>query len=915
MKLSDIEIGGRAVIVKVAGHGGFRRRIVEMGFIKGKVVEVLNRAPLGDPIEYSVMGYNVSLRLSEAEKIEVITMAEAEEIAKQRKEGLFATITEDEIRQVALDRRKVIQVALVGNPNAGKTSLFNVISGAHEKVGNYSGVTVDAKDTEFEYKGYHIKLVDLPGTYSLSAYSPEERYVRSQIVKEHPDVIVNVLDAGNLERNLFLTTQLIDMNVRMVIALNMYDELESKGDKFDYESLSAMIGVPMVPTVSPKMRGINELFDTVIKIYEGGDYLDADGNLLANVENDALLDKQYHELDLPHKHSSRNKELRNLILPNAVNQRIRHIHIHYGALIESAIKEVKVNLQECGLVLDDYTPRYLAIKLIEGDDEIMRELEDRSEKLGVDMRRVAVLLDEIRERIKSEFKDTAENVINDAKYGFIAGALKETYVAQIKEESKTLTDKIDNVVTSKWFGYPIFLLALFITFNATFFVGAYPMEWIEMGVGVFASWVSGVMAPGMLRDLLIDGIISGVGGVLVFLPNILILYFFISLMESSGYMARAAFIMDKLMHHIGLHGRSFIPLFMGFGCNVPAIMATRTIENRNARMITILIIPLMSCSARLPIFLLLAGTFFPQSAGVALFSMYMIGVALAALMAILFRKVMFNKEETPFVMELPPYRMPSVKTMLRDTWEKGVQYLRKIGTTILVGSIVIWGLSYFPLESQQSTVNSQQSTVNSQQSTLNSQFSTLNSQLENSYLGQIGKAIQPALAPLGFDWKASVALVTGVTAKEIVVSTLGVLYSADEEDAASLSDKLLSATDENGEPLYNVAVAISLMLFVLIYLPCIGTLATIKSETGSWWWALFVAVYTIVLAWIVSFVAYQSIIHNVWQEVVVGLILLFVTIYIIFNLIRKIKNRNSDTPCSSCSASGCHGCPYSNSNL
>ena len=892
MKLSDIEIGGRAVIVKVAGHGGFRRRIVEMGFIKGKVVEVVNRAPLGDPIEYSVMGYNVSLRRSEAEKIEVITVAEAEEIAKQRKEGAFATITEDEIRQVALDRRREIQVALVGNPNAGKTSLFNVISGEHEKVGNYSGVTVDAKEAEFEYKGYHIRLVDLPGTYSLSAYSPEERYVRSQIVKGHPDVVVNVIDSGNLERNMFLTTQLIDMNVRMVIALNMYDELEAKGDKFDYESLSAMIGVPMVPTVSPKMRGINELFDTVIKIYEGCDYLDADGNLLANIENDALLDRHYHELDLPHKHSSHNKDLRNLIVPNAVNQRIRHIHIHYGATIESAIKRIKKALSELPLEFNDYTPRYVAIKLIEGDEEIMRELAVVCEELGIGLERLVALLEEMREEIKSEFKDTPENVINDAKYGFIAGALKETYIAKTKEKSKTTTDRIDNFVTSKWLGYPIFLLALFVTFNATFFVGAYPMGWIEAGVEMLASWLREMMAPGILRDLLVDGIISGVGGVLVFLPNILILYFFISLMESTGYMARAAFIMDRLMHHIGLHGRSFIPLFMGFGCNVPAIMATRTIENRNARMITILIVPLMSCSARLPIFLLLAGTFFPHRAGIVLFAMYIIGVALAALMAIVFRKTLFNKEETPFVMELPPYRMPSVKTLVRDTWDKGVQYLRKIGTTILVGSIVIWVLSYFPLNNAQCTMH--------------------NTQLENSYLGRIGKAIQPALEPLGFDWKASVALVTGVTAKEIVVSTLGVLYSADEEDTALLSDKLLSATDENGEPLYNGAVALSLMLFVLIYLPCIGTLVTIKHETGSWWWAVFVAIYTIVLAWVVSFVVYQSIIHNIWQEVVVGCILLLALIYIVSRIIRKMHNGNTDSPCSACSASGCHGCPYKN---
>ena len=896
MKLSDIEIGGRAVIVKVAGHGGFRRRIVEMGFIKGKVVEVLNRAPLGDPIEYAVMGYNVSLRRSEAERIEVISVEEIMNAQctmqnAQSVEGNAQVITLEEIRQVALDRRKEIQVALVGNPNAGKTSLFNVISGAHEKVGNYSGVTVDAKETEFEYRGYKIRLVDLPGTYSLSAYSPEERYVRNQIVKERPDVVINVVDAGNLERNLFLTTQLIDMNVRMVIALNMYDELEAKGDTFDYEALGAMIGVPMIPTVSPKMRGIRELFDTVIRVYEGVDYVDADGNLVEKAEGDELLDKHYHDLKLPHKHASKDKGSHtNLILPDAVMQRIRHIHINYGALIESGIRRVKETLQRMDVQMDDYTPRYLAIKLIEGDEEILKNAQCTMH--NAQLLTLNSLLEGIRGEIWDEFKDTAENVINDAKYGFIAGALKETYVARVKEGGKTTTDKIDNVVTSKWLGYPIFLLALFVTFQATFSVGAYPMEWIDAGVAWVADWVRGVLPEGMLNDLLVDGIISGVGGVLVFLPNILILYFFISLMESSGYMARAAFIMDKLMHHIGLHGRSFIPLFMGFGCNVPAIMATRTIENRNARMITILIIPLMSCSARLPIFLLLAGTFFPQKAGVALFAMYMIGVALAAVMAVVFRRVLFNKEETPFVMELPPYRMPSVKTMVRDTWEKGVQYLRKIGTTILVGSIVIWALSYFgPDYRVQSTDN--------------------RVEMENSYLGQIGKVVQPVLEPLGFDWKTSVALVTGVTAKEIVVSTFGVLYSVDDvEDTGSLSERLLSATDESGEPLYDGAVAISLMLFVLIYLPCIGTLATIKSETGSWWWAGFVALYTIVLAWVVSFVVYQSIIHNVWQEVLVGFILLITTINILVRLVGKF--RKSSSPCNGCaSAGGCEGCPHS----
>ncbi len=869
MKLSDIKIGERAVIVKVAGHGGFRRRVVEMGFIKGKVVEVCHAAPFGDPIEYVVMGSHVSLRRAEADRIEVVSIAEAEEIAKSRREeGVVETISESELLQVALDRRREIQVALVGNPNAGKTSLFNILTGMHEKVGNYAGVTVDARTGDFDYKGYHIHLVDLPGTYSISAYSPEERYVREQIVNGRPDVIINVVDAGNLERNLFLTTQLIDMNVRMVIALNMYDELEAKGDVFDYEQLGAMIGVPMIPTVSTKMRGINELFDCVIGAYEGVDFVDAKGNSIDIT--DGLGKSEF--------------------LDSKVWQRIRHIHINYGPAVEGCIDRLKMVFKDVdGLVLSDYTPRYMAIKLLEMDGEMDDFVHSFD---GGDA--VLALRDKCSILIRKEMNDSAENIIQDAKYGFIAGALKETYrSAEKKPRKKTWTGILDDIVLSRLLGYPIFLFVVFLIFQATFVLGEYPMEWIESGVNWFADWLTREMTPGMLHDLLVDGVVQGVGGVLVFLPNILILYFFITMLEVSGYMARAAFIMDKIMHRIGLHGRSFIPLIMGFGCNVPAIMATRTIENRNARMITILISPLMSCSARLPIYLLLAGTFFPENAGVVLFLIYLTGVVLAGLLALLFRRLFFSKEEVPFVMELPPYRFPSVKVILRDTWERCEQYLRKIGTTILIGSVVIWALSYFPMQEKYDDEIGKSVMVGADNN--------------DSYLGRMGRFIEPAIRPLGFDWKIGVSLMTGIAAKEVVVSTMGILYNSDGDDTEALSQRLVSEIDAtSGEPFFNVAVALSLMLFVLIYFPCIGTIATIKNETGSWKWALFTIFYTVALAWIVSFVVYQSIMHNIWQEVLVAVIVAFAVAVFIVWLVNSIRGKHTR---KSCGHGGCDGCP------
>ena len=848
MKLSDLKTGEKAVIVKVLGYGGFRKRIVEMGFIKGKIVQSVANAPLNDPIRYSIMGYELSLRRSEASQIEVITVEETEQLAKQDKNKTFyGTLTEEDIRRVALKKRKSINVALVGNPNSGKTSLFNIASGRRERVGNYSGVTVDAKEGFFDFGGYRIKLVDLPGTYSLSAYSPEEKYVRNHIVSETPDIIINVVDASNAERNFYLTTQLIDMNLPMVIALNMYDELEQKGDVFDYDTLAKLIGVPIVPTVSPKKIGIKELFEVVIKLYESGDIIDEQGHLISSIKDDSLLDEYLHNMDvgIHHKHNDPHSAS-DLEDANSVHTTIRHIHINHGAAIEKAIDRLKTEISKNPNAKDEYTPRYLAIKLLEKDKEIEAFIQQYS-----NTQEIITLRDDIERKLSSELKESAENAIMDAKYGFIAGALKETYKPSKAPKKVTKTSKIDRIVTHKYLGYPIFLFILFVMFQATFYLGQYPMNWIEQFVGWVGGLIGDNMPNGMLKDLLVDGIVGGVGSVLVFLPNILILYFFITIMETTGYMARAAFMMDKIMHKMGLHGRSFIPLIMGFGCNVPAILATRTIENRNSRMITMLINPLMSCSARLPIYLMLAAAFFPNYSGLVLFAMYVTGIALSVLVARLLKRFIFKKEETPFVMELPPYRMPTTKSLLRDTWEKGQQYLRKIATVILLGAVIIWALCYFPRHEQ--TIQGIDLTLEMKKE-----------QQDNSYLGTIGKFIEPAMRPLGFEWKTSIALLSGVAAKEVVVSTLGVLYNVDEdldanneEDRQKLGNRLKTEFNPDGTPVFTPAVALSLMLFVLIYFPCIATIATIKNESGSWKWALFTVVYTIALAWIVSFAAYH----------------------------------------------------------
>ena len=816
MRLSELRTGEKGVIVKVLGHGGFRKRIVEMGFIKGKTVEVILNAPLKDPIKYRLLGYEISLRRQEADMIEVVS----EQEARTMQNPYHGSITEDvpvsesELVALAKGKRRTINVALVGNPNCGKTSLFNIASGAHEHVGNYSGVTVDAKEGFFDFQGYHFRIVDLPGTYSLSAYTPEELYVRKHIIEETPDVIINVADSSNLERNFYLTTQLIDMNVRMVIALNMYDELESSGNKLDYIKLSQLIGVPMIPTVCRRGEGIDQLFHVIIGIYEGGDFLSQKGEIRSEILEDL---RDWHKTYVPDHEFGSHKEEEDA-RPRGY---MRHIHINHGPELERSIEEVKKAISQNEDIRHKYSTRFLSIKLLEND----REIENFISTLP-NGKEIITIRNKETLRIRKVMNEDSEQAITDAKYGFITGALKETFTDNHLEKEQT-TRVIDSIVTHRIWGYPIFFLFLYIMFEGTFVLGDYPMQGIEWLVDQLGNLIRNNMAEGPLKDLLIDGIIGGVGGVIVFLPNILILYFFISILEDSGYMARAAFIMDKIMHRMGLHGKSFIPLIMGFGCNVPAIMATRTIEDRKSRLITMLVNPLMSCSARLPIYLVMIGAFFPNCASFMLLCIYTAGILLAVIMARIFSKFLVKGEDSPFVMELPPYRMPTSKSIMRHTWEKGAQYLKKMGGIIMIASIIIWFLGYYPQHDAYESVAEQQ---------------------KNSYIGQIGKAIEPVIKPLGFDWKLGIGLISGVGAKELVVSTLGVLYTNEGDvENVNLSNRI---------PITPL-VALAYMLFVLIYFPCIATFAAIKQESGSWKWAIFTAGYTTGLAWLIAFTVFQ----------------------------------------------------------
>lgn len=825
MTLAELATGEEAVIAKVKGHGAFRRRILEMGFLRGKKVKVIKNAPLKDPIEYQILNYNVSLRRAEAHLIEVVHLNEIENLIQT---PYFGTIETEHIEDAIREKRKEINVALVGNPNCGKTTIFNYLSDSYEHVGNYSGVTVDVKTSTFEYNNYRINLSDLPGTYSLSAYSPEEIYVRSHISEKMPDVVINVVDASNLERNLYLTTQIMHMDVKVVIALNMYDDLQRRGDEVDYKKLGKMLGIPIIPTVGSRHRGFNNLVKTVIEEYE----------------------------EINH---------RRLVKVNLGNHLEKSVDI-----IENLIEtDNKLNLVT--------TPRFMAIKLLEGDKAYKKYITND------DFTELNIQLKKEQQKIEDIYKEDIETVITDARYAFIAGALKETY-KENPEKRRRRTDAIDHFLTHKLIGFPVFFLFMYLMFQATFILGEYPMEWIESGIGWLSTLINNNFADGPFKDLVINGIIGGVGEVIVFLPNILILFFFISFMEDTGYMARAAFIMDKVMNKVGLHGKSFIPLIMGFGCNVPAIMATRTIEDKNSRLITILINPFMSCSARLPVYILFIAAFFPEHPGTLLFILYGTGILIAALVALIFKKTLLTKEQVPFVMELPPYRMPTLKSTIRHMWHKGEQYLKKMGGIILIASVIIWFLGYYPRHSsyyEQQFIDIEY--ANQKFETLLEYITSENSyyeleekleleikaiqekehrlRQEESLIGRMGHAIEPLIRPLGFDWKMGISILSGVAAKEIVVSTIGVLYNTpdveNENGTKNLIESLKEDKYEDGTPVYTPLVALSFLIFILIYFPCVAVIAAIKKEAGSWKWALFTVVYTTGLAWIASFLVYN----------------------------------------------------------
>ena len=856
MKLSELKNGETAVIVRLSGHGGFRKRIMEMGFIRGEKVTSVLDSPMHDPVKYNVMGYDVLLRRNEAAMIEVLPEEEARKELPPATTFTSRSICDScsgescsscMLKKIKTKRNNVINVALVGNPNSGKTSIFNTLANESEHVGNYSGVTVGAKTGSFNYKGYRINITDLPGTYSIAAYTPEELYVRRHLFEQMPDIIINSVVASNLERNLYLTTELIDMNLRTVVALNMYDELLASGAEIDYEHLGAMMGIPMIPTIAKNGKGLDKLLDTVIELFEGK------------------------------------------------NSTIRHIHINYGSIIEGQLAPLSEQLHKADDLPPQFPVRYWALKLLEGDKEVASQL-----GYCMEVKRWERMAKDATKRVQAQMGVDAETAISGAKYGFINGALQETFKPGNKDTQKK-TRRIDRLVANRWFGFPFFLLVMWVMFSSVFVLGAYPQEWIESLFGWMGEAATGIIPEGALQDLVVNGIISGVGSVAVFIPQILILYLFISFMEDSGYMARAAFIMDRMMHKMGLHGKSFIPMLMGFGCNVPAIMGTRTIESRSSRIITILVTPFMSCSARLPVMILFAGAFFPGHAPLVLIALYLLGIAAAIVTARLLRLTKFKKDETPFVMELPPYRWPTMRATLRHMWDKCAQYLKKIGTVILLSTIVIWFLSYYPRPEEEYRVQStEQRAKSKEQSNCNVILSEAegseipaqahtpsnsnvilsvaegseipaqahtpsNSNVilsedegsettapsginENPFIAMIGHAVSPALEPLGQNWRSSIALITSIPAKELVVSTLGVLYSSDSEE--NIQQDLKHSGD------FTPRSAAAFLVFILLFFPCIATITTIAHETGNWRWALFSIAYNTAIAWIAGFAVY-----------------------------------------------------------
>ncbi|MDR1005650.1 MAG: ferrous iron transport protein B [Bacteroidales bacterium] len=811
LTLNRLQQGDKAIVLKVKGRDRFVRRLTEMGFVRGTVVEMMKSAPFNDPVNYRILDSEVSIRRQDAALVEV--MPYSEDAKSNIGFGYSGTKDSDDCFCVSdfnkrrdVLQNKIIDIALVGNPNTGKTSLFNALSGYKEKVGNYSGVTVDIKQATFHYKGYTFHLTDLPGTYSLDSYSQDEDIVSAYIGEKVPDLVINIVDAANLERNLFLTTQLIDMDVRMLIALNMYDDLTARGDTFDYQLFGSMVGVPVVPTVASKKQGINELLDTAIAVF-------------------------CHQNDI-----------------------VRHVHINYGEQIEENLDLLARKIHSSASYTESVAARYYAIRLLERDKRIIDELETWQDH--DDLHEVA---DIAIKKIEQTYKTDCQTVITNARYGFIAGALKETFqynAENRKQKPRTLTQKLDNIFLNSWLAYPIFAFIIWLMFFCTFKVGQYPMDWLQKGVEWLSSYIENLLPSGWFADLLTQGVISGVGGVVVFLPNILILFFFVSLMEQTGYMSRVAFLMDRLMHKLGLHGKSFVPMIMGFGCNVPAIMATRTLDSRKDRLLTMMILPFMSCSARMPVYILLVGTFFPDNSVLVICLLYLLGVLLSIFFAIIFNKTLFRRKESPFVMEQPPYRIPTTMSLLRNILTRASQYLKKMGGIILLASVIVWALMYFP---QRNTEN-----------------------IHSSYIAKIGKTIEPVLSPLGFDWRSSVAVLTGISAKELIVSTMSVLYNDDSpqpnepslspvphasnqppvsaDENRSLGQRLQTSTYQDGiragQKVFTLPSVISLLIFIAVYFPCLSVFVVVGKES-RWKWAVFLAVYTTLTAWVLAFLSYN----------------------------------------------------------
>lgn len=822
MKLTELEIEEGFVVDKVATEGEIRQRIIEMGFTPGAKGWIVRKAPLGDPIEVHIMDYEISLRNSEAKGIEV-SKSEEVEIKKDRilkssdtkKEKLELDSNLIENKEDIYKKTKVpsnntkLKVAIAGNPNCGKTTIFNALTGANYKVANYPGVTVERREKDIVYNGYTYDLIDLPGVYSLSAYSQDEVVACDVLLNEKPDFIIDVIDATNLERNLYLTLQLIELGIPIVCVLNMYEFAEKNGVKINEKILTDILRLPFIKVYGNKYESVLLILDKIEDMYKSGNKLNKDAAM------------------------------------------------RYGETVEKSIKTITDNMQGD---LSDLHKRWLAIKTFEKDERAIHSIRRECSNGGEVIEMVN------KEIIKLESSENAksDSIMADKRYSYIRGALQEA-VKKDNIRAFNFTEAADVVFLNKWLGIPIFLVVLWLIFKVTFTLGAYPQEWIDMGISALSDFVGGLLEGSpLIQSLVVDGIIGGVGAVLSFFPLVLILFVGISFLEDCGYMARAAFLMDKVMHRLGLHGQSFIPLFLGFGCSIPATMAARTLRNKKDRIVTVLITTFMSCGARVPVYLMFTAAFFsPKIAPTIMFSIYIIGVITAFIIAFILRKALFKGEETPFVMELPPYRAPRAKAVLRHMFDRGWMYIKKAGTYVFAASVIIWALMTFPqyepneqeevsLREQAIAIASEQELDIEDEEIINTEYDKVLSSegLRRSYAGQIGRFIEPIIKPLGFDWRIGIALVAGGAAKEVLVSTIAQIVRVDEEDEASLTELL------QNDPVFNPIVAYSLLLFVLLYFPCFAAIGVMGAEIGNKW-IPFIVVYTLAVAWIVSFVFYQ----------------------------------------------------------